>query len=160
MCCRIPVITLLLTALVSIPSVAPVFAADMTIDQCEQFVLSEINRIRAGQGLSQLRLNYKLRALARSHSTDMAENGSLSHTDSFGRGFRDRLGPNVVERTHAGENVATNNFPNSARVAVEGWRQSPMHLKNILNDKFTETGVGVAIDSTGSVYFTQIFLGR
>lgn len=160
MCWQIRMITLLVTAFVSMASVAAVSAADMSIDQCEHFVLSEINRVRAEQGLSQLRLNHKLRAMARSHSTDMAENGSLSHTDSLGRDFRDRLGTKFVERYHAGENVSTNNFPDSARVAVAGWRQSPKHLKNILNDKFTETGVGVAINSEGLVFFTQIFLGR
>jgi len=119
-----------------------------------------INRIRAEQGLSQLRLNYKLCAMARSHSSNMAGSGYLSHTDSLGRGFKERLGSKTVERCRAGENVGTNNFPDSARVAVEGWRQSPKHLKNILNEKFTDTGIGVAVNSEGLVFFTQIFLGK
>lgn len=160
MCSRVRMITLLLAAVFAIHSAAPVSAAEPTADQREQFVLSEINRVRAEQGLSPLRLNYRLRAMARSHSIDMAESGYLSHTDSLGRDFKDRLGTKVLERYHAGENVARNNFPDSARIAVEGWCQSPKHLKNILNDRFSETGVGVAVNSEGLVFFTQIFLGK
>ena len=136
------------------------FAGDTNFDHREQFILSEINRIRAEQGLSRLQLNYKLCAIARSHSSNMAGSGELSHTDSLGRGFKERLGSKIAERYWAGENVATNNFPDSARVAVEGWRQSPKHLKNILNERFTDTGIGVAVNSEGLVFFTQIFLGK
>ncbi len=102
----------------------------------------------------------ELCAIARSHSSNMAEYGYLSHTDSLGRDFRERLGSKIAAPYHAGENVARNNFPDSARVAVQGWRQSPDHLKNILNEKFAETGIGVAVNSEGLVFFTQIFLGK
>jgi uncharacterized protein YkwD len=160
MCWRTRTITLLFAAVLATQGGAPMVAGDTTFDHSEQFILSEINRIRAEQGLSQLRLNYKLCAMARSHSSNMAGTGYLSHTDSFGRDFKERLGIKTVERYRAGENIATNNFPDSARVAVEGWRQSPKHLKNILNEKFTDTGIGVAVNSEGSVFFTQIFLGK
>ena len=143
--------TLLFATLLATQVGAPTMAGDTILDQREQFVLSEINRIRAEQGLSQLRLNDKLCAIARSHSSNMAEYGYLSHTDSRGREFRERL---------SGENVARNNFPNSAQVAVQGWSQSPNHLKNILNENFAETGIGVVANSEGSVFFTQIFLGK
>ena len=102
----------------------------------------------------------RLRALACSHSTNMAEGGYLLHKDSLGRDFKDRLASKLSERSYAGENVATNNAPDSARVAIEGWRQSPKHLRNILNEKFTETGVGIATSVDGMVFFTQIFLGK
>ncbi|MCI0422890.1 MAG: CAP domain-containing protein, partial [Acidobacteria bacterium] len=97
---------------------------------------------------------------ARSHSSNMAGHSYMSHTDSFGRGLKERLGSATIERCYAGENVARNNSPDSARVAIEGWRQSPKHLKNILNEKFTDTGIGVAVNSEGLVFFTQIFLGN
>lgn len=149
-------VALLLTILVA----APIFAGDAAFDHSEQFILSEINRIRAGQGLSQLRLNEKLCAIARSHSSNMAETGYLSHIDSLGRDFKERLGSKIGERYFAGENIATNNFPEAHRVAVEGWRQSPNHLKNILNERFTDTGIGIGVNSAGKVFFTQIFLGK
>jgi len=160
MCWRTRRITLLLATLLAIQGSAPVFAGDTTFDHREQFILSEINRIRAKQGLSQLRLNDKLCVIARSHSSNMAEYGYLSHTDSLGRDFSERLGSKIVARYHAGENVGRNNFPDSARVAVEGWWQSPNHLRNILNEKFAETGIGIAVNSEGLVFFTQIFMGK
>ncbi len=160
MCWRTRIITLVLAALLALQASAPGFADEMPFDQREQFILSEINRIRAGQGLSQLQPNYKLCAMARSHSSNMARNGYLSHTDSLGRDFKERLGSKTGERYHAGENVANNNFPDSARFAVQGWRQSSKHLKNILNAKFTDTGIGVAVNSDGLVFYTQIFLGK
>jgi uncharacterized protein YkwD len=35
---------------------------------------------------------------------------------------------------------------------------SPGHRANILDGKFTRTGVGVAVDADGTVYVTQVFL--
>ena len=137
-----------------------VLAGNATFDHREEFVLFEINRIRARQGLSRLRPNQKLCAVARRHSSNMAGIGYLSHTDSLGRDFKARLGSVVVEHYHAAENVATNNFRDSARVAVQGWCRSPGHLRNILNEKFTDTGIGVAVSPRGQVFFTQIFLGQ
>ena len=92
MCWRTRTITLLFAAVLATQGGAPMVAGDTTFDHSEQFILSEINRIRAEQGLSQLRLNYKLCAMARSHSSNMAGTGYLSHTDSFGRDFKERLG--------------------------------------------------------------------
>lgn len=157
---RTPIARFLFATLLAAHGGAATIARDTTLDQREQFVLSEINRIRAHQGLSQLRLNDKLCAIARSHSANMAESGYLSHTDSLGREFSERLGSRVVAPYYAGENLARNNFTNSAQVAVRGWSQSPNHLKNILNEKFVETGVGVVVNSEGLVFFTQIFLAK
>ena len=157
---RTQIPTLLFATLLATQVGAPTIAGDTNLDQREQFVLSEINRIRAEQGLSQLRLNDKLCAIARSHSSNMAEYGYLSHTDSLGRDFSERLGSSIVSPYHAGENVARNNFPNSAQVAIQGWSQSLNHLKNILNEKFAETGIGIVVNPEGLVFFTQIFLGK
>jgi len=90
----------------------------------------------------------------------MAESSYVSQTVALGGEFSERLGSRVVAPYYAGENLARNNFPNSAQVAVRGWSQSPNHLKNILNEKFVETGVGVVVNSEGLVFFTQIFLAK
>ena len=157
---RTRTIALLLAAVIAMQGGAQTFAGNTTLDHREQFVLSEINRLRAEQGLSQLRLNDQLCAIARSHSSNMAQHAYLSHTDSLGRDFSKRLGSRIAAPYHAAENVARNNFPNSAQVAVQGWIQSPDHLKNILNDDFAETGIGVVVNPQGLVFFTQIFMGK
>lgn len=153
--------TFLLAAVLAVHGGLPLFGGEADASaQREQFVLSEINRIRAAQGLSQLRQNDALSAIARQHSSNMAEYGYLAHTDSLGRDFSDRLGSKFINGYYAGENLARNNFPNSARAAVQGWSESPGHLKNILNEKFAETGIGVAVSPEGLVFFTQIFIGK
>jgi uncharacterized protein YkwD len=42
-------------------------------------------------------------------------------------------------------------------IAVEGWMSSPGHRANILSEEYSESGIGIAIDGRGAVYFTQVF---
>jgi uncharacterized protein YkwD len=41
---------------------------------------------------------------------------------------------------------------------VEGWLESPGHRENLLDAAVRETGVGIAVDDDGALYFTQLFL--
>jgi len=43
-----------------------------------------------------------------------------------------------------------------ARVAVEGWIQSPGHRKNLLSNQ-TLCGIGVYVNAAGAYYLTQLF---
>jgi uncharacterized protein YkwD len=92
----------------------------------------------------------------------MAEHRYLAHKDFLGRGLKERLTSNPsLQFRAAGENIARNKgFSNPATKAVDGWINSPGHLANMLDTKFSETGVGVAVDSEGTFYFTQIFLAK
>jgi uncharacterized protein YkwD len=86
----------------------------------------------------------------------MARNGeSITH-----RGFDLRMkeiGKKLAFWT-AAENVATNSgYEDPGSRAVEGWKNSPGHRKNMLGD-FTLTGIGVARSRPGAYYYTQIFL--
>jgi uncharacterized protein YkwD len=57
-----------------------------------------------------------------------------------------------------GENVALNRgFSNPGQKAVDSWLASPGHLDNIVGD-YNLSGVGVAVNSKGEYYFTQIFV--
>ena len=55
-----------------------------------------------------------------------------------------------------GENVAVAGSIEQAQSALE---QSPGHLANMVNAKFTEVGIGVTV-SKGRVYVVQVFVGR
>jgi uncharacterized protein YkwD len=60
----------------------------------------------------------------------------------------------------AAENVAANiGYKNPAREAVEGWKNSQEHRKNMLGD-YDLTGIGVARSPQGLYFFSQIFLRR
>jgi hypothetical protein len=55
-------------------------------------------------------------------------------------------------------NIVWNTFSNSVETAVDGWMNSPGHRTNIFNAVYTHTGTGVADDSEGGFYFTQVFM--
>jgi uncharacterized protein YkwD len=119
-------------------------------------ILDLINQHRQGKGLQPLQLNPIISAQAEKHSTDMA-----GKKTPFGHdGFEDRvkqisqkLGP---VRASA-ENVADGQM--SAKEVVAGWLNSPGHRKNI-EGNFSLTGIGVAADSRGTLFYTQIFVNK
>jgi uncharacterized protein YkwD len=57
----------------------------------------------------------------------------------------------------AAENVAyTKGYPDSAQQAVQSWLKNAKHRKNMRGD-YRLTGIGVAKDTEGAYYFTQVF---
>jgi uncharacterized protein YkwD len=116
----------------------------------------EVNEFRRVHGLKPLTLDPRISAQAREHSADMVRKGkTISHS-----GFNQRLqeiGKKIPYRA-AAENVAASvNYKNPAQMAVEGWKNSPGHRKNMLGD-FSLTGIGIAQSKDGGYFFTQIFL--
>ena len=57
----------------------------------------------------------------------------------------------------AGENIAMGQ--RNPKEVVNSWMNSEGHRKNILNGNFTKIGVGVAQNSNGQIYWTQMFIG-
>jgi len=117
--------------------------------------LTNVERSRAG--LPPLRENSRLTYAAQLQSEQM---GSASRMDHVLRGARY---PNPADRLAAadytweayGENVAVGQ-PSAAEV-VSAWMRSPGHRANILNPRYTELGVGYALDASGRPYYAQVF---
>jgi uncharacterized protein YkwD len=131
-------------------------AAPVTgIAALEQSVHQKINAYRASRSLPALAMNATISQVARIHSQNMAT-GSVP----FGhQGFDARV--QTVSRTFTftsvGENVSYNQgYSDPVAVAVNGWLNSPGHLNNIVGS-FNLTGIGVARNSKGEYFFTQIF---
>lgn len=123
----------------------------------EQTVFQKINQYRQSQGLGVLSRNSTITTQARKHSQNMANTRQLSHNGFDGR---IQVIGQTIQWRGAAENVAYNmGFSNPAAQAVNGWLKSPGHLKNIVGD-FNLTGIGVAQNSQGEYYFTQIFIKR
>ncbi len=120
----------------------------------EQSVFNQINNYRVSKGLAGLTRNSAIDNQARNHSQNMA-NGTVA----FGHtGFSERVRATGISFRTAGENVAYNGgYSDPAKKAVQGWLNSPGHLNNIRGN-YNLTGIGVAVTSTGRVYFTQIFI--
>jgi uncharacterized protein YkwD len=121
-----------------------------------------INAIRAQRGLPPLQSDARLVEIARMRSRDMASRNYFSHNPPNGCNFVCLMDANGVPHSWAGENIAWNNWgwAETAKKAVEMWRNSPPHMENILNCHYTKFGTGVAKSADGKIYYTMLFEGN
>lgn len=128
----------------------------------EQRVFDLINQARRSQGLPPLALDGELCRIARSHSSDMATQKFINHTNRGGLDAAERARQAGVSGWRAlGENIALNQgYDDPAAFAVERWMKSVKHRANITNGMWTHTGLGVARAADGTFYFTQVFVVR
>lgn len=117
-------------------------------------VLVYINQYRQQHGLSTLKMDNRMVNEAKKHSIDMA-----NHTMPFGHKYFasriERLHAQIKNSSAGAENVAYNY--KDAQDVVRNWLRSPGHKRNI-DGNYNLTGIGVARDQKGKLYFTQIFL--
>ncbi len=126
----------------------------------ERQVFDLINKQRTDLGLIVLEWNDDVAEMARRHSESMAQFGFFSHTDLNGLMVNDRADALGIKKWRAiGENIAYNRgFENPAESAVEKWMLSPAHRENLLNNRWQESGIGIAVTDDGTYYFTEVFL--
>ena len=141
---------------------------DYIESEVEELIIVLVNAERQQFELSNLSEDFLLTSLAREHSTTMVENDFFGHERYPGE--RD-LSWGQLPGTIRGENLAkiptTRYIPGPyislqevCEWAVSGWMDSPGHRDNILEPRFTETGVGVSFsDGWDYLYITQIFEG-
>lgn len=136
--------------------------AKTNISKLEQKVLELINEQRAAQNLEPLRWSEAAAKIARLHAEDMARFKFFNHVGRDGLSVDERADANGLSKWRAiGENIAYNRgFENPAEFALSGWLKSAPHRQNLLNDRWRETGIGVALADDGTYYFTQVFLVR
>ncbi len=121
-------------------------------------VVSLINQYRAGKGLSQLAVSSTLTASSAWKSLHMAGYGYFAHDDPappVARGAYQRAKDCGFTGTTWGENIAWGYT--TAQSVVNGWLGSSGHRANIENPNFRTTGVGVAANASGQLYWTQNF---
>ena len=121
-------------------------------------VVNLINQYRASKGLSQLALSSSLTASSEWKSLHMAGYGYFAHDDPappVARGAYQRAKDCGFSGTTWGENIAYGYT--TAQAVVNGWLGSAGHRANIENSSFKTTGVGVATNSSGQLYWTQNF---
>jgi uncharacterized protein YkwD len=104
-----------------------------------------------------LQANVSLRAAADAHARDMLDHDYFAHEGQDGS--------NPAQRAHAagysyrmiGENIASG--PTTAAEAVAGWLASPGHCENLMEPRFTDSGVAFAASSHGPprIYWVQEF---
>lgn len=124
----------------------------------QQQVLDLANVERTKRGLSPLTLDSSLSNIATKKSQDMATKNYFSHTSpTYGSPF-DMMRQFGISYSSAGENIAKGQ--KTPQEVVTAWMNSEGHRANILNSSFTNLGVGIAKDSNGTTYWTQMFIGK
>ncbi len=123
----------------------------------EAKVLTLVNGARAAEGLKPLTVNKNLIWLARLRAVDLVENNDskLDHdTPTYGRAGGMLQDAGIAYKGY-GENLALCSSPDSA---FNLWMGSDGHRRNILSPNFTQTGVGIAYNSSSRLIICQIFI--
>jgi len=130
--------------------------------ELEKFAFTAINQKRAEIGLPPLLWSDEVAKVARLHSENMVKYSFFSHQGMDGKrvdGRADSFG--LTKWTAIGENIAYNKgYKNPVETAVEKWMQSPSHRENLLNNRWKESAIGIAVTADGTYFFTQVFLKR
>lgn len=109
------------------------------------------NVIRQHYRVKPVRWHEEAAKVAYMHSKDMKENQFFSHESPKSGDLKDRLLAANIQFQMAGENIAAHHI--DAIEAVQGWLNSKSHRETLLNEQFTDLGVGVS-----GAYYTQDFL--
>lgn len=139
--------TLAITALVLIfaQSAAAGIYGDVNETSIENDIRQGINEERQNRSLEPLQTHSGLNQAASNHSKDMAAQTKLFHTNNLIDTYS-----NAGADCHvAAENIAYtySSARTDAEVAnrlVELWMESSSHKDNILNDQYSQTGIGIA----------------
>jgi len=139
-----------------------------TETEAEELIIVLVNDERQQFSLSTLSEDPLLTGLAWEHSISMVENNFFGHERYPGER---PLGYNMSPGTIRGENLAKIptrqvtpgpylSLQEVCEWAVSSWMDSPGHRDNILEPRYTKTGVGVSFsDEWDYLYITQIFEG-
>jgi uncharacterized protein YkwD len=119
------------------------------------------NKARAEAKLSQLTVNPLLCKVARQHSLNMARQEKMSH-DLDGKKVKDRITDAGYDYRKVGENLAMSSGDAEAPASPPAdihkmWMESKGHRANILDPKYTEVGVSMALSKKGTYYYTMVF---
>lgn len=127
----------------------------LTADETKAFQL--LNADRAANGLPALKINNSLVHLAEGYASDMINRKFFSHYNPEGQSPFDRMRQAGISYRYAGENLAVNTNVTTAETA---FMNSSGHRANILSPNYTDVGIGVRYDSSGSAYVVQEFISH
>ena len=137
-------------------------AAEPALDAEENTLWTLINDYRQANGVQRVGLNDNLMAAAEWMSGDLAtrKDGKFSHTDSKGRGPKQRMADFGYINTQTGENLVAG--VDTAQEAFDLWKGSPGHNAIMLNPYFWAVGIARVYDPDSAYgwYWTMDFGGR
>ncbi|MFZ5982111.1 MAG: CAP domain-containing protein [Patescibacteria group bacterium] len=151
---KIRIAVFFLGAFASLFLVFPAQASDIT----EQNVLRLSNEARGKVGLPDLQIDEQLTRAANLKVQDMLDKKYFAHSAPDGTTPWHWFSKVNYDYEYAGENLAID-FA-SAEDQSDAWMKSETHRKNILSDKYTKTGIAIAvgdIENHTSIITVQVF---
>ena len=132
------------------------------VANAKQDIIDRTNALRRENGVSALTVNDKLMQAAQIRAEEMAAPTVYSHTRPNGKKFNTVTDcPYMAENIHRIADWTMSNQTLAER-AIADWSASATHNKNMLNQKLSATGVGLAkgVNDTGDPcwYCVQLFL--
>ena len=125
------------------------------LDYEAEVLLDLVNELRQANGLPELRYNAELSKVAYDKAKDMVEKNYFSHhAVSYGSPFEMMKCYGIVF-TKAAENIAGNQTVEGAFYA---WTSSNDHKANILNEEYTDTGIGIYQSPVYGKIVVQMFI--
>lgn len=147
-----------LSALVTLLFTGQSFA--LSTSKIENHIFQLVNQQRSKHRLPPYRIHNKLTDLARIHSRNMVKHNFFSHKDHAGlspQARKVKFHPGLLGGI--GENIAYHYGKSELIVAknlISSWMKSPGHRANILSQKYSHIGIGIA--AKGRYYYaTQTF---
>lgn len=135
------------------------------IAKVETAIIDLTNAFRRENRLGEVRANARLTEVARAFAEHLARTETFSHS-ADGRTPAERVKRSGYAFCLVAENLSLNldsrgfETRQLATDAVEGWKRSPGHRKNLLTQHVTEIGVGVARSPTKEQYLSVQVFGR
>lgn len=115
-----------------------------------------VNNHRKSLGLKALINVDSLSDIALDHSRDMANKSvAFGHTGFSSRCSQAR---SAIDGNLCAENVAMGQ--KTAEAVFSSWMNSSSHKANIENPRLTHSGLGIAVSTTGTYYWTHLFLEK
>lgn len=135
------------------------------IAKVETTIVEMTNAFRKEHKLAAVTPNPRLAQAARAYAEFLAQSNLFSHT-ADGRQHSERIRVSGYEACATAENLSLNmdsrGFESRqlARDAIEGWKKSPGHRRNMMNAYVTEIGVGTAKARNEQKFLSVQLFGR
>ena len=135
------------------------------LDAAERLVIAGTNEFRVSARLAPTKPDPKLSAAARDFAAYMARTDQYGH-EADGRSPPDRAQAHGYAYCAVAENIAflMNSAGYSSEAlasgALDGWKQSPQHRRNLLEPEVVDTAVAFAQSPTSQRYYAVQLFGR
>lgn len=135
-------------------------SAALAPDQFATQVLELLNQERLAAGEEPVQRDGLLEQIAASRALDMAMQGYFSHYSPTGVSVLTLLSDAGVPYAAAGENIARSNYAAGevVRTIHNAWMASEGHRANMLDARYREAGIGIAVID-GTYYLAVVFIG-